>query len=186
MPLKTCNRCKQDKDANLFYANKRMKDGLNTFCIDCHKADNLERKAKSRQDPLFKDGERAYRKRYRDQNQEFCNELTRQWRAKNAEHLSNYGRAYRQENKALTNHLCQRRKIALLNRTPKWLTDDDLWFIEQAYELAASRSKLTGVKWHVDHILPLRGKTVSGLHTPSNLRVITQKENQRKSNLYGA
>ena len=69
-----------------------------------------------------------------------------------------------------------------LKRTPIWLTNDDRWMMEQAYELAALRTKMFGVIWHVDHVLPLRGKMVSGLHTPYNLQVILGSENSRKGN----
>jgi 2,4-dienoyl-CoA reductase-like NADH-dependent reductase (Old Yellow Enzyme family) len=69
-----------------------------------------------------------------------------------------------------------------LMRLPKWLTEDDHWAIEQAYELAALRTKMFGFSWHVDHILPLQGKTVSGLHAPTNLQVIPGVENVRKGN----
>lgn len=69
-------------------------------------------------------------------------------------------------------------------RNPKWLTADEKWMIGQAYELAALRTKTFGFSWHVDHILPLQGKTVSGLHTPYNLQVIPGAENVRKSNSF--
>ena len=70
------------------------------------------------------------------------------------------------------------------NRTPAWLTIDEHWMIEQAYELAALRTKLLGVAWQVDHVIPLQGKLVSGLHTPYNLQVIPAKYNQSKSNQF--
>lgn len=76
----------------------------------------------------------------------------------------------------------RRRQAAKLMRTPAWLTDDDLWMMEQAYELAALRTQMFGFPWHVDHIIPLQGKTVSGLHVPTNLQVIPGAENVRKSN----
>jgi hypothetical protein len=67
-------------------------------------------------------------------------------------------------------------------RYPKWITADDRWMIEQAYELAALRTKIFGFSWHVDHIAPLQGKTVSGLHVPTNLQVIPAVDNIRKGN----
>jgi hypothetical protein len=54
--------------------------------------------------------------------------------------------------------------------------------IEQAYDLAALRTKMFGVAWHVDHVIPLCGKKVSGLHVPYNLQVILGSENCRKGN----
>lgn len=78
----------------------------------------------------------------------------------------------------------RKRQTAKQQRTPRWLTPDDLWMIEQAYELASLRTRMTGIKWHVDHVIPLQGKSVSGLHTPTNLRVVTAKENMAKGNRY--
>lgn len=98
--------------------------------------------------------------------------------------MRDYGKKYRIENKALVNFLCQKRKIALANRTPAWLTEDDLWLMKEAYALAEERSILFGFTWHVDHIIPLRGKKVSGLHVPLNLQVIPAVANMQKNNRY--
>ena len=182
--FKQCRKCKEDKALSLFYANKRMKDGFNTFCIDCHKADGIVRKQKNRADAEFKAQELTYKKQYRERTVGQRAQYMTQWRAKNVEHTALYGKTYRANNKALTNFLCQKRKIALLNRTPDWLTPDDFWMIEEAYELAEKRTNMFGFSWHVDHTIPLRGKLVSGLHVPQNLRVIPAKENMRKTNRY--
>lgn len=42
----------------------------------------------------------------------------------------------------------------------------------------------TGIVHHVDHVIPLQGRTVSGLHVAGNLRVITASENVKKHNRY--
>jgi hypothetical protein len=69
-------------------------------------------------------------------------------------------------------------------RIPAWLSEDDIWMIKETYDLAAERTKLFGFKWDVDHILPMKGKLVSGLHVPTNLQVIPHTTNVRKSNTY--
>jgi 5-methylcytosine-specific restriction endonuclease McrA len=75
-----------------------------------------------------------------------------------------------------------KRHTAKLQRTPVWLSDDDRWMLEQAYELAVLREEATGVAYQVDHIVPLQGLAVSGLHVPWNLQVIPAIENKRKGN----
>ena len=69
-------------------------------------------------------------------------------------------------------------------RVPQWLTSDDKWMMQQAYNLAKLRTRLFGFVWEVDHIIPLRGKIVSGLHVPTNLQVIPKTENRNKRNHY--
>ena len=69
-----------------------------------------------------------------------------------------------------------------MQRTPAWLDEDDIWMMREAYKLARMRTKMFGFSWHVDHILPLQGKTVSGLHVPTNIQVIPWLDNVKKHN----
>lgn len=109
-------------------------------------------------------------------------EAAKLYRAKNKEKVAASKKQYAVKNKVKINAAVAKREAAKLLRTPKWLSEDDLWMIEQAYELAALRTKLFGFAWHVDHVLPLQGKTVSGLHVPINLQVIPGVENVKKGN----
>lgn len=107
---------------------------------------------------------------------------TRAYYAKNTTALRLQKQEYQRNNLPIYAKIGAKRRAAKLHRTPAWLTPDDHWMIEQAYELAAVRTKMFGFVWHVDHIIPLQGKLVSGLHAPNNLRVIPGAENIRKSN----
>lgn len=92
---------------------------------------------------------------------------------------------WRRKNPSLCLSYVNARRAARMHRTPCWLTDDDHWIMEQAYELAQTRTKMFGFPWHVDHVIPLRGRRVSGLHTPTNLQVIPAVENLKKGNSHG-
>lgn len=110
-----------------------------------------------------------------------------EWRAANPDKVKQQAplkRAYAKANpeKAVAN--LAKRRAAKLQRTPAWLSEDDLWMIEQAYEIAALRAKMTKIEWHVDHVLPLQGELVSGLHVPTNLQVIPWFQNLSKANKY--
>jgi hypothetical protein len=93
-------------------------------------------------------------------------------------------RKYRQDNPAKVNAWSRKHQLSKRKRTPAWLSPDDHWMIEQAYELAQLRTKIFGFEWQVDHKIPLQGRLVSGLHVPHNLQVIPAKTNRSKSNQY--
>lgn len=124
--------------------------------------------------------------RYMQRNAEKILEMDRvasaAYRARHPEKVAVSKKRYAQENKHKINATVAKREAAKLQRTPQWLTGEDLWMIEQAYELAALRTSVFGFAWHVDHVLPLQGKKVSGLHTPINLQVIPWVDNLRKGN----
>jgi hypothetical protein len=63
--------------------------------------------------------------------------------------------------------------------TPCWA---NLKKIREIYRLCVSISKKTGVKHHVDHVIPLVSDEVCGLHVENNLVVVPAAVNQRKSN----
>jgi hypothetical protein len=93
-------------------------------------------------------------------------------------------RVYRQTNKAKVNALAKAYKVRKKNRIPKWVDKDHMWLIKEAYELAQLRTKQFGFSWHVDHIVPIQGELVSGLHVIENLQVIPAIENIKKKNKF--
>ena len=75
-----------------------------------------------------------------------------------------------------------RRRASKLKATPTWLSPSQLLAIKCRYSLASMFTKYSGIAHVVDHIVPLRGKTVCGLHVPWNLQIITAIDNWKKGN----
>jgi hypothetical protein len=87
-----------------------------------------------------------------------------------------------QNNPHKINQYASERRSARIDRTPPWLTPEHNEAILDYFKEAARLRELTGRVHHVDHIVPLRGKNVSGLHVPWNMQVLEGTENLRKNN----
>ena len=66
--------------------------------------------------------------------------------------------------------------------TPPWVSSADL---RPFYVEARRRTKATGVTWSVEHIVPLKGHLVCGLHCPANLTWLPLEENMKKGHHWG-
>lgn len=128
--------------------------------------------------------DRMYKKKQAIENTEHYKAKKRASYQRNKMHIFEQKRKYRANNRGKINALHRARKIAKINRTPKWINADEMWMIKEVYDLAAKRTQMTGFAWHVDHIIPLQGEIVSGLHVMNNLQVIPGIENIRKKNSY--
>lgn len=150
-----------------------------------------------------KNGERA-RVRWNsrpkdDPSRERDRKRIRAWSAANAERkrakdaeLYQYNRAarleqvrqYRLNNPDKVRAQVAESHAARSKRTPRWITRSDRVQMRALYKEAARRTRETGEAWHVDHIIPLRGRTVSGLHVPNNLQLLKAEENMKKKNRF--
>lgn len=134
---------------------------------------------------------------YRSENAERLREQQRGWALRNAENLAASRRVKRLENLESAREKNRewkrlnpdqvaaanaRRKARKLQACPLWLTADHHQRMRQFYADAQQRTLSTGVPHQVDHIVPLLGVTVCGLHVPWNLQVLTAEENVKKSN----
>jgi len=166
--MKTCTRCQTVKSCDLFYKQAvNSKDGYQSHCKVC---DNARKKQWILKNPELSV---AYRKtsdinRYTNHKTK-VQQKNKNWKLKNPSKVA---------------AMDAKRRAAIILRTPIWFTNDDQWMVEEAYELARIRTQIFKFPWHVDHIIPLQGKLVSGLHLPHNLRVIPGLENLQKSNCF--
>lgn len=126
----------------------------------------------------------AMDKKYRSANKEKVRIGIALWSLRNPEKVKAYAKKTKAVNSGNINALTVKRRLAKLHRTPKWVGPEEQWLIKQAYQLAALRTKMFGFAWHVDHIIPLCGKIVSGLHVPQNLQVIPAAKNMSKLNKF--
>ena len=160
------------EDGFLFWGYKKSKKNSKGFFVEDWSSPKAFQNAKNK---ILK---------YYLENKETVNFRSKNWHKNNPEKVKTKAKKYRQNNLAKDCAKTIQRDLAKINRTPSWLTKDHLKQIQTLY-IRSSLIKLhTGEFWHVDHIVPLRGKTVSGLHVPWNLQLLPATENILKSNKF--
>lgn len=144
-------------------------------CLSCHALNNKHQHAK-----------RYVNQEIRKKEQARCRETKRIARLQTSLKLKmlQATNTWYYNNKAKAISLAINRRIAKMHRTPRWLIYEDLALIEAKYSIAKWLSEVVGVAYHVDHIIPLQGRLVSGLHVPLNLQVIHATKNLSKGNKY--
>jgi hypothetical protein len=118
----------------------------------------------------------------RNVNSRACVDCLRLWASSNINSYRASSSKWKKNNAGKTRAIIAKRRADKLQRTPPWVTKEHTDAMKKLYKQAAWLTEITGIKWHVDHIVPLKGKNVSGLHVPDNLQVIPARENLKKGN----
>ena len=160
--MKHCSNCKQIKEFTEFYTNKGK---YHCYCKECTKQKNRE---------------------WKQINKEKVFSYDKAWQQANKDKKSKNYKNYQINNRAKVNSYNSLRRALELKATPSWLTNEQKSQIDSIYWLARLQQELNDEQYHVDHIVPLRGKTVCGLHVPWNLQVMSAKENLNKGNKLNA
>ena len=153
---KYCPKCKTIEHLNKFYDCASKLDNKYNLCINCSK--------------LYYKENSEYHKDYRVEN----NEKIKDYRVENKEKAKDYNKKYYQEHKKEDVARQAKHRASKLQRTPVWADHTEL---KKIYINCPDG-------YHVDHIIPLQGEKVSGLHVPENLQYLTAEENLSKSNKY--
>jgi hypothetical protein len=165
---------------------------LNWTCVTCHAQKCAKYLPKWRDKNQEKQAEYAKKyavthaastKLWRAANKDRCLTTQREWNHNNAILRNSFSRAWRDQNRDVMLAHKAKRRAALLRRTPVWLTNAHLLEMQSVYTYCAALRRV-GLDYHVDHVVPLRGQRVSGLHVPWNLQVIPGRENTRKGNVF--
>jgi hypothetical protein len=147
-------------------------------CLECVKedwaVDNERRKEKPKTEAA-----KAAGRRYYEKNRQA---VIARAAARPAEEKRRNRADYKDRNVDVVRADTSVRKRRHREATPKWLTPAERLQMRDLYVQARKMTGLTRERYVVDHIVPLRGEEVCGLHVPWNLRVITQEENLKKSN----
>jgi len=176
---KVCKDCLEEKELSGFYNQKGCKFGVANICKLCTGA---RAKAWRLQNPekYKKQREKHYRK-----NKKRLNLISKKYYEDNKERLQSINRDWKKLNKDSVASSVRLRKKKVRSATPSWLTKEHKQEIQQFYWLAQDLKTVTGESYHVDHIVPLKGENVCGLHVPWNLQVLPADINLSKGNKYG-
>jgi hypothetical protein len=170
MPVvKQCTHCGELKVLEQFPKATTCADGHRSYCKACKKQAQDVWRNNNKGKHCTKS------KTWAKQNKEKRTKTSRTYRLKNKTKCAALTKAWKIRNRARVNISTAMRRKRLQKATPVWA---DKAKIKQVYEQAQIK------KLEVDHIIPLRGKLVSGLHVHNNLRLVTKTENSAKGNKY--
>jgi hypothetical protein len=181
---KTCRKCFEEKLTSNFYKNKASSDGVTNKCKSCMK--EYSKKYKEDNKSSTEEYSLSYRKSYYKKNRESRLLWQKDYREKNLEERRAYDRQqskiYYNANKGSCMEKSSRRRACMIGATPPWVDEKHRQRLLSIYKTCRNVSEKTGKEHHVDHIVPLNGKNVCGLHVWWNLRIIPAKMNLSKGN----
>lgn len=202
MDLKRCSACKIEQSFACFNKNRGTADGHTNTCKRCCKISYEKRKEKllasyrikyQNEKEVFQEKARIYRENNREKirsqkkaryhaNRDEMLEEAKLKREKHRESIRKRAKEYYRRNKDVFFEANARRRGRKIQATPEWLTQDHMLQIRELYQICQMFKLYTGQEYHVDHIVPLQGENVCGLHVPWNLQVLPAKENLSKYN----
>jgi hypothetical protein len=185
--MKQCGKCLHIKEDVSFGKNINNKDGLQSWCKSCraeYQKDNKEKLTEYYKNWYSenRDVRVLEMQDYYQNNKKMFSDWSNVYRETNKSIISKRKKKYRENNLDKLYSSNAKRRAAKLQALPKWLTPEQLEQIKELYTCAQMFKLYTGEEYHVDHIVPLQGENVCGLHVPWNLQVIPAKENLSKSN----
>jgi 5-methylcytosine-specific restriction endonuclease McrA len=151
-------------------------------CVECLKvewAQALETRAEYFKDYNKSEAGQKAKKGYYERNKDA---VIASAQARPDEAKRQYRKTHKVNNPDMYKELVNVRRRRFRDATPKWLSPEQRMEIRLKYRLAIELSRATGVRHAVDHVVPLQGEDVCGLHVPWNMAVITQEENLKKYN----
>lgn len=184
---KICSCCKIEKPTSDFSWRNKAKGWLRSACKTCE--------CKRTMDYAKKHPEKVKENitKWRLQNPEKMSQQNKKWMLENRERREIWrqnhykktakkqielAKKWAKENYLRSREICSARRKITKNQVP-WY---DAKKVSDFYKEAKRLTEITGIPHEVDHIVPLRGKTVSGLHVQNNLQILTRSENIKKGN----
>ncbi len=176
--MKRCSKCGVSKPTTEFHTHRKTVDGLYCQCKECTRAavnayananrvkvreSNRTAGTKFRESHLEAERARVLAI-YHSKPLEVRTKCSVEWR------LNNPHKRAASESK---------RRAGKHQATPVWANQK---YVDLFYKIAAEEAVRIGEAVHVDHIVPLKSRSVCGLHCEFNLQLLRASENLSKSN----